>query len=88
MSLIVELRAVWFYRQYQVALHEHKNGISLKSVLAEEELHLDAMLARLADMDAKYSERVAQFQVLERQRFDILWGAIEQKCGGIRLAAE
>ena len=48
MSLIVELRAVWFYRLYQETLSEHELSLSLRSVLAEEELHLDAMLARLA----------------------------------------
>lgn len=88
MSLIVELRAVWFYRLYQALLSEHKVGISLKSVLAEEELHLDAMLARLADMDAQCMTRVAQFQALEQQRFPILWDAVEEKCSGVRLAAE
>jgi hypothetical protein len=88
MSLIVELRAVWFYRLYQAALNEHKVGISVKSVLAEEELHLDAMLARLADMDAKCTARVAQFQALEQQRFRILWGAVEDECSSVRLAAE
>jgi hypothetical protein len=88
MSLIVELRAVWFYRQYQAALHEHRIGISLKSVLAEEELHLDAMLARLAEMDAKFTGRVAQFQALEQRRFRILWNAVEQECNSFRIAAE
>ena len=88
MSLIVELRAVWFYRLYQEMLAEQKQGMSLKSVLAEEELHLDAMLARLADMDPHCTTRTARFQTLEQHRFRVLWDAIEAECGSVRLAAE
>jgi hypothetical protein len=88
MSLIVELRAVWFYRLYQETLAEHQQNLSLRSVLAEEELHLDAMLARLSDMDKDCALRVKRFQALERDRFRVLWDAIEAECGGERLAAE
>src|SRR5216684_3047083 len=52
MSLIVELRAIWTYHLYQTVLTEQNAGFQLKSVLAEEELHLSAMMARLTDMDA------------------------------------
>ena len=88
MSLIVELRAVWFYRIYQGALSEHEQSLSLRSVLAEEELHLAAMLARLADMDPDCTARIAKFQALERHRFRVLLDAIEAECSGVRLAAE
>jgi hypothetical protein len=88
MSLIVELRAVWFYRLYQETLAEHEHALSLRSVLAEEELHLDAMLARLAEMDSDCSARVKRFQALEQERFRVLWNAIESECSGERLAAE
>jgi hypothetical protein len=88
MSLIIELRAVWSYRLYQETLTEHEQGLSLKSVLAEEELHLAAMLARLTDMDPDCTTHVAQFQALEQQRFRVLWDAIESECNGVRLAAE
>ena len=88
MSLIVELRAVWFYRLYQQALAEHGHALSLRGVLAEEELHLDAMLARLGSMDKDCAPRVKRFQALEQQRFRVLWDAIEAECSGERLAAE
>jgi hypothetical protein len=88
MSLIVELRAVWFYRLYQATLIECEQGLPLRSVLAEEELHLDAMLARLTDMDPDCTHRIERFRALERQRFRILWDAIEAACVGERLAAE
>ena len=88
MSLIVELRAVWFYRLYQETLTEHEQSFSLRGVLAEEELHLRAMLARLTDMDSDCTARVPRFQTLEQQRFRVLWDAIEAECCGVRLAAE
>jgi hypothetical protein len=88
MSLVVELRAVWFYRLYQETLAEHAHSLSLRSVLAEEELHLDAMLARLSGMDSDCFARVKRFQALEHERFRVLWDAIESECGGERLAAE
>jgi hypothetical protein len=88
MSLIVELRAVWFYRLYQESLTEHEQGLSLRSVLAEEEVHLGAMLARLTDMDPDCTPRVSRFLALEQQRFRALWDAIEAGCSGERLAAE
>jgi hypothetical protein len=88
MSLIVELRAVWFYRLYQEALAEHEQSLSLRSVLAEEELHLGVMLARLSGMDKDFAARVKHFQALERERFRVLWDAIESECNSERLAAE
>jgi hypothetical protein len=88
MSLIVELRAVWFYRLYQETLAEHGLNLSLRSVLAEEELHLGAMLARLTGMDKDCASRVKSFQALEHERFRVLWDAIEAECRGERLAAE
>ena len=88
MSLIVELRAVWLYRLYQAALVEQRTGITLKSVLAEEELHLAAMLARLSELDEAVASRIDAFCTLEDKRFRALWDAIEDECGRERLAAE
>jgi hypothetical protein len=88
MSLIVELRAVWFYRLYQEALTAHQNTLSLRSVLAEEELHLSAMLADLTETDPGCESRVARFKALERQRFGVLWGSIEAALHGPARHAE
>ena len=51
-SLTIELRAIWTYRLYSEVLSERPGGLSLKSVLAEEELHLDQMTRRLQDFSA------------------------------------
>jgi len=88
MSLIIELRAVWFYQLYQETLTENDHGLSLRSVLAEEELHLNAMLAHLTELDTDCASRVTRFRALEQQRFSILWDAVEAECGRVLLAAE
>jgi hypothetical protein len=88
MSLIVELRAVWMYGLYQEILNERGARLSLKSVLAEEELHLDSMLARLSALDHRSGARIAEFSTAEDARFRILWRAIEDDCRDHRLAAE
>jgi hypothetical protein len=88
MSLIVELRAVWLYRIYQAVLAEQKVGLTLKSVLAEEELHLRAMFVHLQEIDPKTETRTALFCQFEEVRFGSLWSQIEQECGSNRLAAE
>ena len=88
MSLIVELRAVWMYRIYQIVLMEQKIGLTLKSVLAEEELHLGAMLARLREIDRAADSRIALFSGFEEMRFRSLWSAVEEECAVHRLAAE
>jgi hypothetical protein len=88
MSLVVELRAIWFYRLYQEVLSERRSGISLASVLAEEELHLGAMLERVAVLDDQAASRIAGFADLEDKRFRALWGAIEAETTRPRVAAE
>lgn len=42
-SLIIELRANWAFDFYQRALVQAKKSLSLKSILAEENLHLEDM---------------------------------------------
>ena len=88
MSLIVELRAVWTYRLYQSVLTEENTGLTLKSILAEEELHLSAMLVRLKQMDSNILARIALFCRFEEVRFRRLWSRIEEETQNHRLAAE
>jgi hypothetical protein len=88
MSLIVEQRAVWFYRLYQQVLDEKRERLSLKSVLAEEELHLGAMRARLKEMDSDFEARMTRFEAIERLRFEALWDAIDSESRSGLLAAE
>lgn len=87
-SLIIELRAIWTYRMYQAALQAAAGaGLSLKSVLAEEELHLEQMLARLRELDARFVERVPIFLRLEERLFRTLWTALESPYAAVPQAA-
>ena len=88
MSLIVEFRAVWTYRLYQAVLTEENTGLTLKSILAEEELHLSAMLAHLKLVDSNVATRIALFSRFEEARFRRLWSRIEEETLNHRLAAE
>ena len=88
MSLIVEFRAVWTYGLYQGALTEEAAGITLKSILAEEELHLSAMLAGLKHRDSNVAARIALFCRVEAARFRCLWSRIEEEILNHRVAAE
>ena len=78
MSLIVELRAIWFYRLYRLVLTERAVPINLASVVAEEEAHLDEMSASVAAKDAESENRIEDFRRFEDGRFRALWRAIEQ----------
>ena len=88
MSLIVELRATWLYRIYQDVRAKQKSTLSLKSILAEEHLHLDEMLARLHDIDGQSDARIARFCGFEELRFRSLWFAVEGEHAARRVAAE
>lgn len=76
MSLVVELRAIWFYRMYQAALAANGSAMSLKSVLAEEELHLTEMLDHIAGLDKQMDARLKTLMTFEDGRFRTLWSAI------------
>jgi hypothetical protein len=88
MSLIVELRAIWFYRHYQAVLAERGDRLSLTGVLAEEEHHLDAMMAEISALDGDAPARIARFAAFEDTRFRAFWSAIEAESAPGRLAAE
>jgi len=88
MSLIVELRATWLYRIYQDALAQAHSTLSLKGILAEEQMHLDEMLSRLHAVDPEAETHVARFCAFEDIRFRSLWSAVESECAAQRLAAE
>jgi hypothetical protein len=49
-SLAVELRACWTYPLYHAALEAAGVPLSLKSIIAEEDAHLDDMQAQLSAM--------------------------------------
>ena len=86
-SLTVELRAIWTYRLYQSVLEKRPGALSLKSVLAEEELHLKQMLKRLRQLGADPEVRVPVFANTEDRLFRTLWSALDGACTVLPRAA-
>ncbi|HYN38578.1 MAG TPA: hypothetical protein VES39_04945 [Rhodospirillales bacterium] len=86
-SLTIELRAIWTYRLYQQALSEHGGTLSLKSVLAEEEMHLAQMVERLQELGAEPDVRVTGFARIEDRLFRGFWAALDGACEALPRAA-
>lgn len=86
-SLTIELRAIWTYRLYHQALNERSHPLSLKSVLAEEELHLTQMLDRLRALDAEPERRVPSFARIEDRLFRSFWASLDGACEALPQAA-
>lgn len=87
-SLIIELRAIWTYRLHQQALDAcPRAGLSLKSILAEENLHLQHMLERLEELDAAPRARVPAFARIEERLFRHLWSVLDGACEALPKAA-
>jgi hypothetical protein len=80
MSMIVEFRALWFYRLYETALKRAGHSMSLKRVLGEEQNHLVDMAHRL-EMDGELSNaRVDEFLSHELRLYTRLLAAIQRTC--------
>ena len=87
-SLIIELRAIWTYRLYQQVLEARpRAALSLKSVLAEETLHLQHMLGRLEELDSAPRNSVPAFARIEDRLFRHLWSELDAACEALPRAA-
>lgn len=72
-SLIIELRACWLYRIYQEALQAAAMPLSLKSLLAEEDMHL----AEMFEMCGENHARLRDLCAYETALFAALWNQLE-----------
>ncbi|MFP4314220.1 MAG: hypothetical protein ACLFR0_07825 [Alphaproteobacteria bacterium] len=72
-SLIIELRACWLYTIYQEALEASDYQLSLKSLIAEEDGHLEEMF----EMCGENTELLRELSAFETQLFEKLWSQIE-----------
>jgi hypothetical protein len=78
MSMIVELRALWFYGLYQQTLQRARHPLSLKRVLGEEQNHLGDVAHRL-EMACELSDaRTTELVQLERALFGRLLAAMQR----------
>ena len=73
-SLVIELRACWLYDLYQKILEQSSDHMSLKSLLAEEDMHLAEMFALCGDDYVL----LKQLSAHETQLFAKLWAHVEQ----------
>ncbi|AJQ97311.1 hypothetical Protein YC6258_05281 [Gynuella sunshinyii YC6258] len=71
-SLIIELRACWLYRIYQQTLAESDYHLSLKSLLAEENRHLEEMYIACG----KNVDQLKHLSTYESGLFKKLWDKI------------
>jgi hypothetical protein len=78
MSMIVEFRALWFYKLYQQTLKRAGHAMSLKRILGEEQHHLTEMAHRL-EVDGELSNaRATRFLEHETQLFARLLSAMQR----------
>jgi hypothetical protein len=78
MSLVIELRAVWFYRIYQEVLTASGKPIKLGGLLAEEDRHLEEMQGQLTALDKDLAVRLADFTAYEEILFQNLLTGLER----------
>lgn len=69
MSMIVEFRALWFYRLMQQTLTRHSHPMSLKRVLGEERHHLGDMAERLEHAGELSDARTQAFLTAEKRLY-------------------
>lgn len=73
-SLIIELRACWLYHIYHEELEKSGVQISLKSLLAEEDMHL----AEMFEMCGDDTETLRSLSAYETDLFGKLWNKLER----------
>ena len=78
MSMIVELRAVWFYSLYQHVLQHQGQPLSLKRLLGEELNHLTEMAERLEHAGELSDARIENFVGREHALYGRLLDSLER----------
>jgi hypothetical protein len=68
-SLVVELRACWAYPLYHAALETAGIPLSLKSLIAEEDAHLEEMYERLMSLPGAQKLDLAELSAFETELF-------------------
>lgn len=68
-SLMIELRAYWAYGLYQEVLSQHQKTLSLKSLIAEENLHLAEMFDSVMALDCSAQTTIPQLAAHEHELF-------------------
>ena len=74
----IEVRAGSLYHLYESILRAASHSLSLRGVIAEEDLHLAHMETALRGLDPQYAERTAQFVELEAGLFAAWFKAVSR----------
>jgi hypothetical protein len=78
MSLVIEFRALWFYRLYGQSLKRAGHPMSLKRVLGEESNHLEDVASRLEMAGELSDARANAFLAVERGLYTRMLGALQR----------
>ncbi len=76
-SLMIELRAHWAYGLYQTVLQQHQKSLSLKSLIAEENMHLAEMFDNVMALDASAEATIPQLAAHEHALFVYFFEQLE-----------
>lgn len=82
-SMIIELRACWLYHIYHAVLAQSSVSLSLKSLIAEEDMHL----AEMYEMCGHDTARLKELSAYETRLFGTFWAALENDVQGFQRAA-
>ena len=78
MSMIVEFRALWFYRLYQQTLQRARHPLSLKRLLGEEQSHLGKIANRLETAGELSDARTSDFVGYEKALYARLLSSLQR----------
>lgn len=78
MTLVVELRATWFYNLYQDVLKELEQPINLKGLLAEEKQHLEGIYMQLSALGEDIDVSLPLLKSFEESKYAALLAALER----------
>jgi hypothetical protein len=78
MSLVIEFRALWFYRLYEQSLKRAGYPMSLKRVLGEESSHLEDVANRLEMAGELSDARATAFLAAEKRLYERLLESMQR----------
>ena len=76
-TLLIEERAMWLYPIYDEVLRQTNQTLRLRSVIAEEEGHLEDLQRELKRFGLEPSQALTDLRALETQLFTVFFQALE-----------
>lgn len=90
-TYVIEIRADELYPLYQEVLTAQQSRVTVKSIIAEEEGHLEEMTAMLERFDPDWQQHAGRLVAIEKQLFEEWFHALSQEvsadeCPGVAVA--